>query len=80
MTTSGGSTPLDDALDFILFCDGVEDGGQVAYARRGRVIARALIETIEALDAERSARIALQRRIDTLERILLNHTLVEVSP
>ncbi len=71
---------LDDARDFVLFCDGVESAGQVGYARRGRALADLFSQTLVELEAERSARVALQQRIDTLERILLNHTLVEVSP
>ncbi len=61
-----------DAGDFILFCDGLEAGGQAEYARRGRVIARHLLETLDELVAERSARVALQERLTRTEKTLLS--------
>ena len=42
------------AEDFIEFCDGLEAAGQAEYARRGRVVARELIEAIGHLEAARA--------------------------
>ncbi len=63
--------PAELASGYMVFCDGLEAAGQVDHARRGRVIAGHLIETLDALDAERSARVALQERIARMEKIIL---------
>jgi len=59
-----------DARDLIVFCDGIEEGGFAVYASRGRVVARELLAALDALDAERSARIALQARCETQQASL----------
>jgi hypothetical protein len=58
------------ARDFVTYCDGVEEGGSVDYARRGRVVADELRRALDELEAERSARRALQRRCDAQQEIL----------
>jgi hypothetical protein len=64
-------TAADRARSFLVFCDGAEDSGSVAYARRGRDLARELLEALDQLEAERSVREALQARIARLEGLLL---------
>jgi hypothetical protein len=59
------------AEEFVVFCDGAEEGGLVEYARRGRVVARLLLEAVDELAAERSARQAFQERAERLEELLL---------
>jgi hypothetical protein len=56
---------------FVEFCDGAEEGGLHEYARRGRAIAALLLEALEQLDAEHSARRAFQERVERLEELLL---------
>jgi hypothetical protein len=58
------------AEDFIEFCNGLEEAGLPEFARRGRVVARLLIEAVDELDAERSARRAIQERAEGCEEIL----------
>jgi hypothetical protein len=60
----------DRARAFADFCDGMEDVGYVDYARRGRVVADALVRALDALEAERSARVELQGRCETLQEIV----------
>jgi hypothetical protein len=55
---------------FVVFCDGAEQGGLVDYARRGRAVARLLLDAIDELEAERSVRVALQERCETQQAIL----------
>ena len=57
---------------FVAFCDGAEEAGLVDYAQRGRMIARDLIEALDQLDSERSARRAMQERAERLEEILVS--------
>ena len=59
------------ARSFVDFCDGIEAAGLPEYARRGRLLARQLIESEEALAAERSARKAMQAEAERLREILL---------
>ena len=58
------------AREFVVFCDGCEEGGNVEFARRGRVVARLLLDAVDASDAERSARIALQTRCECQQELL----------
>ena len=62
--------PQTRAQRFLDFCDGLEEGGMPEYARLGRVLARDLIRTHQELQAERSARQALQRRCNTQQELL----------
>jgi hypothetical protein len=64
--------PGQDAKEFILFCDGIEEAGYAVYASRGRVVARELLATLDMLAAERSARVAIQERCKAQEQILAN--------
>jgi hypothetical protein len=59
------------AQAFVSFCDGAEESGFRDYARRGRAVADDCLEALDQLDAERSARRALQERVEGLEEILL---------
>lgn len=61
---------LAEAERFITFCDGFEDAGSAVYAGHGRKIARDAIRTLAALDAERSARRAIQKQRDDSVAIL----------
>jgi hypothetical protein len=55
------------ARDLIVFCDGFDEGGLYPrFTRRARVVARDLIDALDQLDAERSARIAIQAQRDRL--------------
>lgn len=66
-------TPAERAERFISFCDGLEDGGFVAYARVGRVVARDLLAALDQLESERSARRSLQARCELQQTILGRH-------
>jgi hypothetical protein len=55
---------------FIEFCDGVEEAGLVEYGRRGRVLARDLLEALDERDAARSMYAAQDERIARQERLL----------
>ena len=66
-------TPAGRAWDLILFLDGLEDAGFPEYARRGRVVARDLLDAVDQLELERSARRALQERCETQQEILGRH-------
>jgi hypothetical protein len=59
------------ALELIVFCDGLDDAGQFPdLARRARAVARDLLETLDMLEAERSARRAMQERCEAQQAIL----------
>lgn len=58
------------ARELIVFADGLEEGGLVDYARRARMVARDALDAIAELDAERSARRALQAERDRLRAML----------
>jgi hypothetical protein len=59
------------ARELIAFCDGLDESGLLPdFARRSRVVARELLENLDLLDAERSARRALQERCDRQQEIL----------
>jgi hypothetical protein len=49
------------ARDLITFADGLEDVGLIDTARRSRVVARDLLEIVDQLRDERSARQAAQK-------------------
>lgn len=65
-----GGDAAERARDFITFCDGAEEGDLGAYARRGRVVARDCLDALDMLDAERSARVALQARCERQQELL----------
>lgn len=48
------------ARELIVFCDAIQEAGFPELARRSRVVARDLLETLDMLGAERSARRAMQ--------------------
>lgn len=56
---SESERPAESAREFIIFCDGLEQGGMVAYAQRGRNIARELLATLAALSATTGALVAV---------------------
>jgi hypothetical protein len=58
------------ARDLLTWCDALTDVGLDETARLSRVVARDVLELVEALGAERSARAALQRRCDRQQAIL----------
>ena len=60
------------AYDLILFADGVEEAGYPDLARRSRIVSRELLEIANDLDAERSARVAIQKARDEAVGILAN--------
>jgi hypothetical protein len=73
--------PKRRALDLISFADGFQDAGHPELARRSRIVARDVLELDGLLAAERSVRVALQARIETLEAILLGReTETKISP
>lgn len=59
-----------DACDLITFADGIEEAGFVELARRSRVVARDVLRLAADLDAERSARVAIQEQRDRLLEIV----------
>ena len=54
------------ANELIVFADGAEEAGLVTYAQRARVVARETLWLVDALEAERSARRAIQEARDRL--------------
>lgn len=56
------------ASELMLFCDGAEDAGMAAYARRGRDVARDTLRLLRELEAERSARQAVQAQRDRYDK------------
>jgi hypothetical protein len=60
------------AAELIVFADGAEEAGLVAYAQRARVVARETIWLVDALEGERSARRAIQEARDRCVQILAN--------
>jgi hypothetical protein len=54
------------AAELIVFADGAEEAGLVTYARRARVVARETLWLVDALEAERSVRRAVQEARDRL--------------
>ncbi len=62
--------PEQRARAFIEFCDGLEEAGLVDYARRGRLLARDVLELAGMLEAERSARRQFQERAERLQAIV----------
>jgi hypothetical protein len=59
------------ARDFIVFCDAAEQFRFIDYARRGRTIARDLLDTLEELAVERSARVAIQAERNRFRELLI---------
>jgi hypothetical protein len=51
-------------------CGGLEETGQAPLARETRVIARAFLDALDQIEAEQSARVALQDRCETLQNII----------
>jgi hypothetical protein len=66
VTTSREHQAANDAADLIVFADGLEQGGFHDYAQRARVVARETIWLADMLQAERSARVAMQEARDRL--------------
>jgi hypothetical protein len=61
----------DRARDLVSFCDGFDEGGLYPeFTRRARLVAGDLLDTLDELAAERSARVALQARCETQQAIL----------
>ena len=58
------------AHDLILFADGWETIGAVDAARRARAVAHETLHLATALEAEQSARVAMQAERDRLRSIL----------
>ena len=54
------------ARELIVFADGLEQGGWGDYARRARNVARDALWALDELEAERSARQAVQQARDRL--------------
>jgi hypothetical protein len=50
------------AEEHAVFCDGLIEAGLAVIGHRGRYVARLLLEVTDQLEAERSARQALQER------------------
>lgn len=58
------------ARDLIVFADGVLDAGFEQLGRRARVVADDLLRVADDLEAERSARVAVQGARDTAVALL----------
>jgi hypothetical protein len=58
------------ARELIVWCDALTDAGLDETARRARMVARDSVELADTLDAERSARRALQERCERLQAII----------
>jgi hypothetical protein len=64
----------EEAATLLVFIDGAEDSDG-SYAgpelrRRARIAARALLEALDDLEAERSVRVAVRARCEQLQRIV----------
>jgi hypothetical protein len=59
------------ARELIVWCDALTDVGLDETARLSRVVARDVLDLVEALAAERSARKAFQERVKRQEAIIL---------
>lgn len=58
------------AQALLIRAQGIREGGAPQLAEDSAFIAQRLLETMDELDAERSARIAIQARNDRLENII----------
>jgi hypothetical protein len=66
-------TAADRARALITFADGLEASGAEGiadYARRARTVADDLLRVLDALRAERSARVAMQKRCERQQELL----------
>jgi hypothetical protein len=69
--TVGLAGARERARELVVFCDGFDEGGAYPeFARRARLVAGDLVEALDELAAERSARVALQARCETQQAIL----------
>lgn len=59
--------PVARAEALIHFADGLEEAGEAVFAARVRLVARDVLELVPMLEAERSARRAVQDRADRLQ-------------
>lgn len=59
-----------DAHDLILFADGAEEAGLVAYAQRARCLARDTLQIIGELRDERRLRIVMQDQRDRARELM----------
>ena len=64
------STAAQRARALILFADGVEQAGWADYAQKARDVAHDLLKLADQLEAERSARGALQARCQELQELI----------
>jgi hypothetical protein len=62
--------PSERARELLAFTDGIAEAGFPELSRLSRVVARDLLEVLEQLDAERSARRAIQEARDRLMAII----------
>jgi hypothetical protein len=58
------------ARDLIVFADGLAEGGFHEYARRARLVARHLLEALDALEASRSVADALKARCEMQQTLI----------
>jgi hypothetical protein len=59
------------ARELLVFCDGFDEGGGYPeLTRRARLVAGDLVEALDELAAERSARVALHARCETQQQLL----------
>ena len=70
VTASRHQQAAQQARELIVFADGMEAVGYTDYAQRARVVARETVWLVGELEAERSARRALQARCDTQQELL----------
>jgi hypothetical protein len=59
-----------DAAELLTYADAYEDAGHTELARRSRVVARELQRVLQELDAERSARRAMQEQRDQARQVI----------
>ncbi len=71
--TKREQTAATEARDLLVFAEGFDEAGHTGIARRSRVVARELLWALDALQAERSARVAIQKQRDECLQILANH-------
>jgi hypothetical protein len=59
------------ASELVVFCDGFDEGGLYpGFTGRARSVARDLLDALGELEAERSARVALQARCERQQQLL----------
>jgi hypothetical protein len=72
--------PRERALYLLAVCDGLLDAGRADhYAHAGRLVASDLLDALEMVEAERSARRAAQERAQRIGRLLFDRRFSQLA-